>query len=135
MIAPRGHRVVKVPEPGDDGSSLSSNTAVAAGIAMTTQLPTLPGGGYELGGFDAQVDLTFANLKDALADVGAGLADVMHLTVYLTDIGDRPAFNQSYARWFARPYPVRCALQVAALATPGVRVEVTAVAAVPGSTA
>lgn len=132
MTTQNGQGVVKVLEPGDDGTSLSSNTAVAAGIAMTTQLPTLAAGGYELGAFDDQVELTFANLESALADVGAGLADVMHLTVYLTDIDDRPAFNRSYARWFVHPYPVRCALQVAALATPGVRVEVTAVAAIPG---
>jgi enamine deaminase RidA (YjgF/YER057c/UK114 family) len=53
----------------------------------------------------------------------------LHLTVYLTDLADRDIFNQVYAERVPRPFPSRCALQVAALAVDGMKVEVSAVAA------
>ncbi|WP_305038200.1 RidA family protein [Brucella anthropi] len=46
----------------------------------------------------------------------------------LTDINERPAFNEVYLRFFKKPFPVRCAVGVAGLATPEMRVEVTAMA-------
>ncbi|MCY1393361.1 reactive intermediate/imine deaminase [compost metagenome] len=53
----------------------------------------------------------------------------MHLTIYLTDMADRAAFNEVYKRYFAKPWPVRAAVGVASLAVEGMRVEVTAMAA------
>ena len=44
---------------------------------------------------------------------------VLHLTIYLTDMADRPAFNEVYQRFFAKPWPVRAAVGVAALAVEG----------------
>lgn len=54
---------------------------------------------------------------------------LIHLTIYLTDMADRAAFNEVYKRFFAKPWPVRAAVGVAALAVEGMRVEVTAMAA------
>ena len=42
---------------------------------------------------------------------------------------DVAAFNEVYTRFFAKPWPVRAAVGVAALAVEGMRVEVTAMAA------
>ena len=53
---------------------------------------------------------------------------MIHLTIYLTDMADRPAFNEVYCRYFAKPYPVRCAVGVSALMDPAMKVEVTAMA-------
>ncbi len=49
----------------------------------------------------------------------------MHLTIYLTDMADRAAFNEVYKRFFAKPWPVRAA----ASAVEGMKVEVVAMAA------
>ena len=68
-------------------------------------------------------------LKDALERAGSSMDRVLHLTIYLTDMADRPAFNEVYQRFFAKPWPVRAAVGVAALAVEGMRVEVTAMAA------
>lgn len=46
---------------------------------------------------------------------------VLHLTIYLTDMADRAAFNEVYKRFFAKPWPVRAAVGVAALAVEGMR--------------
>ncbi len=73
-----------------------------------------------------------AALKDALERAGSSMDRVMHLTIYLTDMADRPAFNEVYKRFFQKPWPVRAAVGVAALAVDGMRVEVTAMAARAG---
>jgi enamine deaminase RidA (YjgF/YER057c/UK114 family) len=44
-------------------------------------------------------------------------------------MADRAAFNDVYQCFFARPWPVRAAVGVSALAVEGMRVEVTAMAA------
>ena len=46
---------------------------------------------------------------------------VLHLTIYLTDMADRAAFNEVYQRFFSKPWPVRAAVGVAALAFDGAR--------------
>ena len=60
---------------------------------------------------------------------GSSMERVLHLTIYLTDMADRAAFNEVYKRFFAKPWPVRAAVGVAELAVAGMRVEVTAMAA------
>jgi 2-iminobutanoate/2-iminopropanoate deaminase len=51
------------------------------------------------------------------------------LTIYLTDIADRPEFNEVYKAYFKRPFPSRCTVGISAFAREGMRVEVTALAA------
>jgi enamine deaminase RidA (YjgF/YER057c/UK114 family) len=86
-------------------------------------------GSLELGDITLQSECTLQALKVALEKAGSSMDRVLHLTIYLTDMADRAAFNEVYKRFFAKPWPVRAAVGVAALATPGMRVEVTAMAA------
>lgn len=74
-------------------------------------------------------ECTLQALKVALERAGSSMDRVMHLTIYLTDMADRAAFNEVYKRFFAKPWPVRAAVGVASLAVEGMRVEVTAMAA------
>lgn len=114
---------------GDDGTDLSSElTILPSGLVTTTQIPSRPDGSMENGDVEAQSRQTLDNLRVALESVGSSLADVAHLTIYLTDIDERPAFNNVYREMFPHPYPVRCAVGVAALARPEMKVEVTALA-------
>ena len=57
-----------------------------------------------------------------------GLADVLSVTVFLTDMGQYSEFNAVYARLFRAPYPARACVAVSALPA-NLRVEVQAVAA------
>lgn len=114
---------------GDDGTDLSSElTVFPTGLVTTTQIPSGPDGSIDGGDITSQSRQTLRNLEVALASVGATLADVAHLTIYLTDIAERTEFNQVYREMFTHPYPVRCAVGVAALARPEMKVEVTALA-------
>ena len=112
-----------------DESEISSDVAGLGNLLMTTHIPLRTDGSLETGDIRTQSIATLESLKASLEKAGSSLADVIHLTIYLTDIAERPAFNEVYCAYFRKPYPVRCAVGVAALADPGMKVEVTAIAA------
>jgi len=112
-----------------DESEISSDTTGLGNLLFTTHIPLRADGSIETGDIRTQSIATLESLKTSLEKAGSSLADVMHLTIYLTDIDERPAFNEVYCSYFKKPYPVRCAVGVAALADPDMKVEVTAIAA------
>lgn len=121
------HDLTFIPDP--DPDSISSDVAGFGGLLVSTQIPTRADGSLELGGIVEQSECTLQALKLALEGAGSSMDRVLHLTIYLTDMADRAAFNQVYQRFFAKPWPVRAAVGVAALGVAGMRVEVTAMAA------
>lgn len=82
------------------------------------------------GGIRREVEQVLANLAAVAAAAGAGLEDIVKLTVYLTDLNDFETVNQVMAGEFDEPYPARAAVQVAALPR-GARVEIDAVLVLP----
>lgn len=116
-----------IPDP--DPESISSDVTGFGNLLVSTQIPTRADGSLELGGIVEQSECTLQALKTALECAGSSMDRVLHLTIYLTDMADRAAFNDVYTRFFAKPWPVRAAVGVAALAVEGMRVEVTAMAA------
>jgi 2-iminobutanoate/2-iminopropanoate deaminase len=79
--------------------------------------------------FEAQVRQIFANLRTVLEDAGAGLDAIYKLVVYLTDIRNLPVYERIVADTLPGPKPCGTALEVRALADPGMLVEVDATAA------
>ena len=112
-----------------DEDEISSDTAGLGNLLVTTHIPLKADGSLETGDIRTQSIRTLESLKTSLENAGSSLADVIHLTIYLTDMAERPTFNEVYCEYFKKPYPVRCAVGVSALADPGMRVEVTAMAA------
>ncbi|CAG8863346.1 Putative aminoacrylate peracid reductase RutC [Pseudomonas fluorescens] len=119
--------ITYIPDP--DPQSISSDVTGFGGLLVSTQIPTRADGSLELGGIAEQSECTLQALKVALEKAGSSMDRVLHLTIYLTDMADRGAFNEVYKRFFSSPWPVRAAVGVAALAVDGMRVEVTAMAA------
>jgi len=115
--------------PDADPESVSSDVAGFGGFLVSTQIPTREDGSVELGDLRAQARCTLQSLRRSLERAGSSMSDVLHLTVYLTDMSERPLFNEVYREHFTKPYPVRCAIGVSCLAIDGMRVEVTALAA------
>ena len=70
------------------------------------------------------------NLQAVCAAAGAGLADAVRCTVYLTDLSAFAAVNEAYGRFFAADPPARVAIGVAALPK-GAQVEIDAIVALP----
>lgn len=74
----------------------------------------------------------FRNLGRVLDTVGALPADVLKVTVYLTDIGDRTRINPERQAFFGDARPASTLVGVAALALPGMKVEIEAVVGLRG---
>jgi enamine deaminase RidA (YjgF/YER057c/UK114 family) len=79
--------------------------------------------------FELQTRRCFDNLAAVLAQAGATLADVVKLTVYLTDISRLPEYGRVKAGYIHGQQPASTAVEVAALAMPGLMIEVEATAA------
>jgi reactive intermediate/imine deaminase len=78
----------------------------------------------------AQIDRVFRNLAAVTEAAGGSLADVVRLSVYLTDLAHFAAVNEIMAQYFTEPYPARAAIGVAALPR-GALVEMDAIAHIP----
>jgi 2-iminobutanoate/2-iminopropanoate deaminase len=104
---------------------------VAAGDLVFTagQIAMDPAGAIVAGAVAEQTEQVLRNVAACLAAAGCGMDDVVKTTVFLADLADFPAFNETYARHFTRPYPARTTVQ-AGLA-PGLLVEIEAVARRP----
>ena len=77
-------------------------------------------------GIGPQIHRVFENLRAVAQAAGGDLADVVKLTVYLTDLHNFVRFNEIMATFFTEPYPARAAVGVASLPR-GALVEVDAV--------
>ena len=67
------------------------------------------------GGIAAETDRIFRNLSAVLKTAGRSFDDVARAGVYLTNINDFVAMNDTYARHFGQPFPARTTIAVAAL--------------------
>jgi 2-iminobutanoate/2-iminopropanoate deaminase len=78
----------------------------------------------------AQARQTFANVGAVLAAGGSSPAHVVKITVFLTDIDDRPKINPIRQAFFGETRPASTLVEVSRLAIPGAKIEVEAVALV-----
>ncbi|MEQ4722473.1 RidA family protein [Nonomuraea sp. B19D2] len=110
---------------------------VAFGGRMAAVSGQLPLDAYgELVGQDdprEQTRQVFENLSTALAAVGAGVRDIVKLTIYLTDLADLEAFRLVRDEYITREHPPASSLvRVGGLVHPGARIEIDALAMIPG---
>ena len=83
-------------------------------------------------GTEAQFTKAFENLKTVLEAAGGTLADVVDIVSYHTDMRDIMLFLEVKNRYFTQDYPPLTAIGVAALAMPGLLVEIKATAVLQG---
>jgi reactive intermediate/imine deaminase len=88
-----------------------------------------------VGGDDvvAQARCVFENMRQVLAAAGCAFADVVKVTVFLTDVNDRPLVNPVREEVFGAARPASTLVEVSALVIPGAKIEVEAVALVPAA--
>ncbi len=81
----------------------------------------------------AEYEAVFAGLASVLAAAGAGLADIVDMTSFHTDLPETMGlFMKVKSAALAEPYPAWTAIGCTALAAPGARVEVKVTAVLPG---
>jgi 2-iminobutanoate/2-iminopropanoate deaminase len=108
--------------------------AVRAGeLLFVSGCVPVDGEGRLVGGDDvvAQARQVLANIEAVLTAAGATFADVVKVTVYLTDIADRAAINPVRQEVFGDTRPASTLVEVSALAIPGAKLELDAVALIP----
>jgi 2-iminobutanoate/2-iminopropanoate deaminase len=80
---------------------------------------------------EEQTELVISNMESVLAADGASLADVVKVTVHLSDPALFGRYNTVYARRFSRPYPVRTTVGSDLSSLPGMLIEADCIAYVP----
>ena len=71
------------------------------------------------------------NIGSLLEEMGSSLANILKVTVFLTDMKDFQAFNEEYKRYFPKDPPARSCVEVGNLPF-GARIEIEAIAHLPG---
>ena len=120
--------------PGQSEPISHYTDAVRAGeLLFVSGCVPVDGEGRLVGGDDvvAQARQVFANIGSILEAGGATFADVVKVTVYVTDIADRTRINPVRQEVFGETRPASTLVEVSALAIPGAKLEVEAVALVP----
>lgn len=129
MSARREIRVTGLAEP----ISHYTDAVLAGGLLFVSGAVAVDEEGKLVGGDDvvAQTRQVFENLRAILAAGGCSFADVVKVTVFLTEIDERPLVNTVRQEVFGATRPASTLVEVPRLAVPGARVEIECVAQVP----
>jgi enamine deaminase RidA (YjgF/YER057c/UK114 family) len=113
--------------------SHAADAVRAGGLLFVAGVLPVDVRGELVGGDDvaAQADHVFGELGVILAAGGCEFADVVKVSVFLTDVSDRPLVNPVRQRVFGQARPASTLVEVPGLAIRGARIEVDAVARVP----
>jgi reactive intermediate/imine deaminase len=89
--------------------------------------------GSLVGGDDvvSQTRQVFENMRSVLTAAGCGFADVVKITIFLTDVEDRPLINPLRQQVFGATRPASTLVEVPRLAVEGAKVEIECVALIP----
>ncbi len=106
-----------------------SQGAKAGNLIFTSgQLPIDPESGELLkGDIKKQAKQSLENVKAILEAAGAGLEDVVKVTVYVVDIKQFSLINEVYSEYFSTHKPARSLVEVAGLPLGG-EIEIEAIA-------
>jgi 2-iminobutanoate/2-iminopropanoate deaminase len=110
-----------------------TDAVVAGELLFISGLVGVDRDGTLVGGQDvaAQARQVFENMRAVLAAAGCRFEDVVKVTVYLTDVDDRPRINPVRQEVFGSARPASTLVEVSRLAVPGAKVEIDAVALIP----
>jgi reactive intermediate/imine deaminase len=73
--------------------------------------------------FAAQAEQVLENTRILLEEAGYAFEHVCKITVFLTDMNDRPAFAEIRKRFFSDNPPASTLVEVSKLAVPGLKIE------------
>jgi 2-iminobutanoate/2-iminopropanoate deaminase len=99
-------------------------------VFLSGQIPIDPATNQLIeGDIATQTSRVLDNIKAVLEASGSSLDRVLKTTVFLKDMGNFPAMNEVYARYFGEKAPARSTVEAARLPR-NVDVEIDAIAAV-----
>ena len=113
---------VSEPQPGT-----WSNCLVVNGVAYLAGM-TAPGEDEY-----AQATAIFTKMRHLVEAAGGSMADIVKVTIFVTDIKQREKVWKARQEYFTGNFPASTLVQVAALATPALKVEIESVAHIGAS--
>jgi 2-iminobutanoate/2-iminopropanoate deaminase len=125
---PRAIRRVRSPDVPEPADGRFSNCLMADEIAYIAGMTASSGGDVY-----AQATTIFGKIKSLIESAGGSMADVVKITVYVTDINQRDGVWKARQEHFTGDFPTATMVQVGALAQPGYKVEIDAVAHIGAS--
>ena len=121
----------EVPEP---AAGTWSNCLVADGVAYVAGMTARAAGQSGAAGDEyAQAKEIFGKIRHLVEAAGGNMADVVKVTIFVTDITQREKVWQARREFFTGNFPTSTLVQVAALADPSLKVEINAVAHIGAS--
>jgi len=109
----------------------SQGVRVGNTVYLAAQTPVVPETNeIAEGGFEGQLHQTFRNLRAMAEACECTLANVVQVTVYITDISKFQIMNSIMAEYFPKPYPARTTVGAASLAR-GTLVAIDAILVLP----
>jgi 2-iminobutanoate/2-iminopropanoate deaminase len=98
-------------------------------VYVSGQLPLNAQGEPQLGTFEEQALLTMRNIETILFEAGSDLQHILKVNVFVSDIGNWPAFNALYKELMGDHKPARIVVPCNAL-NYGCAIEIDCIAAV-----
>lgn len=130
-----GHMTIDLIETSEAALPLGHYSQAAAHrgtLYLSGILPVaLEGDPFAAGSFEEQADLVLAHAGAILRKAGASPADIVKVSIYLTDISEWGIFDARYARFVGDHRPARAVIPVPALHH-GFAVELELIAALEG---
>jgi len=130
MAAQTKSRITRVTSPDvpEPAPGTWSNCLVVNGVAYVAGMVARGKDGKAAGDEYDQAKEIFAKIRSLLEAAGAAMADVVKVVIFVTDIKNREKVWKARREVFSGDFPVSTLVQVAALASPDIKVEIEAVA-------
>ena len=101
-------------------------------VFVSGQAGREPGTGRLAPDVEGQTEQVLKNIATILEAAGSSLQHVVRCGVFLVDMKEFPKMNEVYARAFGAHRPARTTVEVSGLPGDGLKVEIDAVAVIPG---
>jgi len=101
-------------------------------VFVSGQAGREPGTGRLAPDVEGQTEQVLKNIATILEAAGSSLQHVVRCGVFLVDMKEFPKMNEVYARAFGAHRPARTTVEVSGLPGAGLKVEIDAVAVIPG---
>jgi len=116
----------KLPQP-----SGAFHHSVRSGNMLFIAGSTAGGTSAATGDIAAQTEAILDKFEHILEENGGSLANVVRVTSFVTDLREAPAAGEVRMKRFAGAFPASTQVQVAALGTPDLKIEIDAIAILP----
>jgi 2-iminobutanoate/2-iminopropanoate deaminase len=117
------------PQVSEPAERTWSNCLVVDGVAYIAGMVSRGSDGKVVAGDEyEQAKMIFLKIKNLVEAAGGAMADVVKVTIFVTDITQREKVWRARSEFFTGNFPASTLVQVAALAEPSLKVEIEAVA-------